>query len=495
MRGALFDLGIQGGCLTEEPPRARDIALAINAHAGTHPVFRDAKREGHPEQNTAWRIAPEPFCLSADFARYLETLGNHLLAFYRACNKLYFEAIHGRLPGWVTEYLDLGKPDWIVDYGRMNRFKNQLPGIIRPDLIVTDTGRTICCELDTIPGGMGFVGSMAKEYTQFGYRVIGGEDGMVTGFARMLREQAPQVADPLVAIVVSQEASDYWAEMRWMGQELARQGLRTVVCRPEELRYSDDGMTHDGRNVDVLYRFFELFDLKNIPKSELIMYAAKKQRIAVSPPFKAFLEEKLLFALFHHPALGPYWKKELSPETFAVVAPMIPRTWILDPRPIPPHACIPRLLADGRQATSWDDLLGLTKKGRQFVIKPSGFSALAWGSRGVSFGHDLSSEEWAKSLQDALASFDKGTPYVLQEFHKPAKLSVRYYHFGTGEVVPMTGRARICPYYYVVGDRAELSGILVTVCPADKLAIHGMIDSVMVPARADAGPNVTRLTP
>lgn len=481
----LFELGIQGGCVQEDLPRARDIALSINERAGSHPVFRNAKREGHPDQNTAWRIAPEPFCLSAEFYEYLTNLGNHLLAFYRAANKLYFESVHGRAPSWVHEYLDHGKPDGLIDYGRMNRFKNQLPGIIRPDLIVTDSGRTVCCELDAIPGGMGFVGSMAREYALFGYDVAGGEEGIARGFARMIRDRAPDLADPLLAVVVSEEATDYWTEMVWMGEELNRIGLRTVVCRPEDLHFSDEGLTVQGQEIDVLYRFFELFDLKNIPKAELVMYANKKQKVVVTPPFKAFLEEKLLFALFHHPALGPYWKKELSPEAFDVIAPLIPRTWILDPRPIPPHACIPRLVADGRQATSWDDLQGLTKKGRQFVIKPSGFSALAWGSRGVSFGHDLSSDEWSQNLREALASYDKGTTYLLQEFHKPAKMSVRFYHFGQGEVVPMTGRARICPYYYVVGDQAELAGVLLTVCPADKLAIHGMVDSVMVPARVD----------
>ncbi len=480
--GALFELGIQGGCANQDLSRARDISLSINEHAGSHPVFKATRREGHPAQNTAWRISPEPFCLSAEFHRYLTDLGNHLLAFYRAANKLYLESVHGRMPAWIAEYLDRGKPDGLIDYGRMNRFKSLLPGIIRPDLIVTDTGRTVCCELDAIPGGMGFVGSMAREYEQFGFDLVGGKGSMVRGFSRMIRDRAPAVADPLLAIVVSREADDYWTEMLWLGKELDRSGLRTVVCRPEELQFSDDGLSLEGQHIDVLYRFFELFDLKNIPKAELILYANKKQKVVVTPPFKAFLEEKMFFALFHHPALGPFWKSELAGGAFEAIAPLIPRTWILDPRPIPPHACIPRLVLDGRQATRWDDLDGLSKKGRQFVIKPSGFSELAWGSRGISFGHDMSSEDWSHRRQEALAAYEKGTIYLLQEYHKPARMSVRYYHFGQDEVIPMAGRARICPYYFVVGDRAELADVLVTVCPADKLAIHGMVDSVMVPA-------------
>jgi hypothetical protein len=121
------------------------------------------------------------------------------------------------------------------------------------------------------------------------------------------------------------------------------------------------------------------------------------------------------------------------------------------------------------------------KKERSFVVKPSGFSNLAWGSHGVSFGHDLSSEDWEATLKKALESFPE-TPYLLQEFHKPAKTTVSYYNFRKEEVVPMDGRARICPYYYVVNGEAQLHGVLTTICPLDKLAIHGMTDAVMVPS-------------
>ena len=45
----------------------------------------------------------------------------------------------------------------------------------------------------------------------------------------------------------------------------------------------------------------------------------------------------------------------------------------------------------------------------------------------------------------------------------------------------MTGRARLSPYYFVAGGKAELAGILATVCSAEKKVIHGMKDAVMVP--------------
>jgi len=45
----------------------------------------------------------------------------------------------------------------------------------------------------------------------------------------------------------------------------------------------------------------------------------------------------------------------------------------------------------------------------------------------------------------------------------------------------MRGRVRLCPYYFVIEDKAELRGALATVCPADKKLLHGMKDAIMVP--------------
>jgi hypothetical protein len=466
------------------------IALELNRRAGENALYAATRGEVPDGRNTSWRISPMPYAISRAVYDQLNDLGRHLLAFTLASNKLYQESVKGRQPAWVHGYLDQGKPEALIEFQRMNRFKNQIPRVIRPDIVIDEEGNLTACELDSVPGGIGMTGAMSHDYAHLGFDLVGGRNGLVEGFAAMLRDVAGKV-DPVVAIVVSEEAVDYLAEMNWLAPQLAALGLETYVARPPELRYQEDGFvlaTPQGdRHIDVIYRFFELFDLKNIPKAELVQYGAKKEQVIVTPPYKAYLEEKQLFALYHHPLLRAFWLQELGQESCKTLDRLIPRTWIVDPTPLPPHAVIAGLEINGQAIADWRRLIDTNKKERQYVLKPSGFSNLAWGSHGIHFGHDLSTPDWAAALETALASFPR-TPYILQEFRKPSKTPMAYYHFGKGEVIYTEGRARLCPYYYVANGEATLHGILATICPLDKLAIHGMTDAVMVPTRVAESP-------
>ena len=458
---------------------------------------------------TRWRIAPSPFLLSSDDLAFFRSLGNRLLAFYRALNRLYQDSVRGTQPSWVASYLDQGKPESLITLSQMKRFRDLLPAVIRPDVIPTEDGMIIT-ELDSVPGGIGLTGALARAYSEgptttptttshrpsttrreplgrtishHPFDIVGGADGMVEGFAAMLRHLLDGRSG-CIAIVVSEEANDYRPEMTWLAARLRERGIEAWCVEPREIRFTEDSLVLTGeagdRPIALVYWFFELFDLKNVPKSELIMYSAKKDRTIVTPPFKPALEEKLSFALLHHPILSPFWKRELDEETFALLSGLMPRTWILDPRPVPPSAIIPDLRIAGRAVGDWQDLTRASQKDRRFVVKPSGFSELAWGSRGVSVGHDLPQSEWAAALQTALASFPT-TPYILQEFHKGRQFELSFYDERTDDVVPMAGRARLSPYYFISDDHAELAGILATVCPLDKKVLHGMRDAIMIP--------------
>lgn len=437
-----------------------------------------------------WRISPETFRMSEREQLFLESLGTYLRQFYKASNKLYYESAHGRQPSWVSEYLDQGKPQVLIEYCRMNRMKSLLPAVIRPDIILTEGGM-VATELDSVPGGIGITGSLARAYSITAkLDIAGGRDGMIEGFIGMLKSVAHN-SDPVIAIVVSQESKDYKPEMGWMAKVIRDAGFRAYCIRPEDVIFTEGGLFLNDREnrhrIDILYRFFELFDLKNVLKAELIMYSAKKREVAVTPPFKPFLEEKLLYALFHHPGLKKYWLNELGEETFTLLENLFPATWILDPREMPPYGIIPGLEVGGRSVAKWSELKDTTQSEREFVIKPSGFSELAWGSRGVVVGHDISQEEWGDTIDKVLMDFNKN-PHILQEYHKGRHVEVSYMDESSHEINKMMGRVRLCPYYFVEGPQnkedVRLRGIMATICPLDKKLIHGMEDAVITVAGA-----------
>ncbi|HSS30903.1 MAG TPA: hypothetical protein VLL06_07785 [Nitrospiraceae bacterium] len=462
------------------------------SRAGLFPSLSDqAPMSGMVAAATTWRIAPTPFPLTKDQLHFFHQLGPQLLSFYRALNRLYADSIRGLQPAWIAGYLDQGKPEALLTYSRMKRFRDQLPAVIRPDIIPTQDGMVIT-ELDSVPGGIGMTACLSALYTDREndhLSLVGGPEGMVRGFAAMLRSQLVQHTG-CVAILVSEEAKDYRPEMTWLAAQLRTIGLDAYCVEPRQIRFTEEGLRITSDDIDqpvaLIYRFYELFDLLNIPKSELVQYALKKDRVTVTPPYKPALEEKLAFALLHHPMLRPFWEQALSSEVFLHLTAIMPRTWILDPAPIPPSATIPGLVLGGRAVMNWRDLATATQKERHMVIKPSGFSELAWGSRGVSVGHDMPQGEWAGAIDNALAAFPH-TPYILQEFHKGRLYELDYFDPVTGEMNRMSGRARLSPYYFVSGEKTELAGILATICPADKKVIHGMKDAVMVPC-AVAGP-------
>ena len=216
-----------------------------------------------------------------------------------------------------------------------------------------------------------------------------------------------------------------------------------------------------------------------------MLYAARHHRVALTPPPKAQLEEKLAFALLHHPALASTWRKELG-AAFERLLTIFPKTWILDSRPLPPQAFYPDITAAGEPVQDWMQLATLGKSEREYVIKPSGFSELAWGSHGVKVANDLTREDWEQALRRGLAGFDR-MPQVVQRFHKGKRVRLPVYDRPSQSVTTFEGRVRLCPYYFVVGDDVRLGGILATVAPADKRLIHGMTTAVMAPCSVQEG--------
>src|SRR5882724_8380064 len=417
-----------------------------------------------------WLISPEAFPISEKFASELDQLGHRLFVFQRACNQLYQLSFRGKQPEWIAKYLDAGKPAKLVELSRQKIFRDELPRVIRPDLILTEKSYMIA-EIDSVPGGIGLTAWLNRTYPALGQDVIGGEDGMLDGFQTVL----PNGGD----ILVSEESATYRPEMEWLVAQLNQHRTSNIEHPISNWRVLAAENYEPQLGHDV-YRFFELFDLPNIPKIEALLKSASDGKVRVTPPIKPFLEEKMWFALFWLKPLHEFWRRELGEKYFLKLQEVIPYSWLLDPTPLPQHAVIPRL-----EIHDWLEAARFSQKDRDLLLKVSGFSPLGWGSRGISLGSDLAHAEWEKRIDNALETFES-SPTIMQKFHKGRLLEHRYWDPDSGQLQTMKGRVRLCPYYFVENDRVKLRGALATIVPADKKFLHGMRDAILVPSRSES---------
>lgn len=422
-----------------------------------------------------WQIAVEPWTFSSETAAELQAIGDACLAFYRALEKLYIASSAGKnilrngmlFAPWVAELLERGKPSRLIAHQRARALAGSLPPVLRPDLLLTENGFALT-ELDSVPGGIGL--------TAFLNRLYACGDSMLADFWRTLTRGD---ATRSVVVAVADEAASYRPEFEWLAETLRREyGAKMDVCHPNELRMDASGVFLGNTRVDVVYRFFELFDLENFPAAEQLMEAAEAHRVEVLPPMRAFQEEKMSLALFWHPSLQAFWRESLGEAHDAILRKIIPQTWILE---AVESLSATALLWAPRPIRDWRELASLPLRERNWVLKSSGFDENAWGARSVTVGNDASQKEWATALDAALESGAQNKLYVLQDFKKPKRVDFRIFD-PSGAPQSFVGRARICPYYFVQG-RAEVlhAGTLVTVCPADKKIIHGMSTASLAP--------------
>lgn len=449
-------------------------------------------------ENKTWRYSPEAFPLSTNQLQTIRQIGQACYEFYRALESLYLRSVEGKnllrnrelKAPWVAEYLDRGKPDALIEHARSKALRGATPMVIRPDLLMTDDGFAMT-EIDSVPGGIGLTAFLNRLYAPIhGDALVGaGGEDMVEAFYAALSTRAPAMTAPYIAIIVSDEAATYRPEMEWLATQLRLRGRRVHVFHPDDVMPLGDkicvGIDGDPQQVDVLYRFWELFDLANVSIAEFLLKARAEAQLRLTPPMRPFQEEKLALALFHHHILEDYWKESLSKQSLRVLKKVIPHTWVMDPVELPPNAVLDAPYVGGKPMTNWEQLVDASKKERNLIIKISGFHESAWGARSVTLGSDSSKADWESAIQQAIAMADTSL-HILQIYEKPKRLRHPVYAPDGSETYSMEGRMRLCPYYFVdeKAQKAELHGILATLCPADKKIIHGMKDAALLPCVA-----------
>jgi hypothetical protein len=446
-----------------------------------------------------WQLSPEAWPLTPEQVAQLEAIGAACLEFHQALEALYLRSVAGKnllrnkplLAPWVADYLDRGKPAALLAHARDPKNRGAFPTVLRPDLLLTDEG-FVLTELDSVPGGIGLTAFLNRLYgAPADPAILGHGDAMIKNFYASLAGLRAETRNPLIALVVSDEAATYRPEMLWLAQQLQLLGKRVFCLKPEEIFPLENSLFFDvegnPEKIDIVYRFFELFDLANIRTEKYFFEAWAAGEVTLAPPMRPFQEEKLTLALFHHHLLADYWAEALSGRALKLLRALIPHSWIIDPAPLPPGAVLDGPRVGGRALNDWRDLASASQKERDLIIKISGYHETAWGARSVVLGSDCSREEWQQGVEHAIELAPTNL-HILQAYKKPRRLEHRVYDRPTagGASVAATakaGRLRLCPYYFLIGGQARLSGALATFCPPDKKIIHGMQDAALLPCR------------
>ena len=470
-------------------------------------------------EDKSWQLSPDAWPLTTEQVAELEAIGSACLEFHQALETLYLRSVAGKnllrnkplLAPWVADYLDRGKPEHLVAHARDPKNRGLFPSVLRPDLLLTDDG-FVMTELDSVPGGIGLTAFLNRLYGSGGSEsvspILGAGDTMIRNFHASLAALCPGERNPLIALVVSEEAATYRPEMIWLADQLQLLGHRVFCMKPEDVFPLENALFFDAdgnpEKIDIIYRFFELFDLANLSTERFFFEAWTAGEVAIAPPMRPFQEEKLAMALFHHHLLADYWAEALSGRSLKLLRALIPPSWIIDPAPLPPGAVLDAPKVAGRAMRDWRDLSSATQKERDLIIKISGYHETAWGARSVVLGSDCSREEWQQAIERAV-ELAPNSLHILQTYKKPRRSRHRVYRPAVPDVggvpspretavssatvappisaVEVDGRLRLCPYYFVVGGQARLSGALATFCPPDKKIIHGMQDAALLPCR------------
>lgn len=456
------------------------------------PELRETFAERELFDGKTWQLSPSAFSLSEAETEELHLIGQACLDFHRALENLYLRSASGKNllrnrrfeAPWVADYYDRGKPEILRRYNRADRLRGVLPPVFRPDLLLTEEGFALT-EFDSVPGGIGLTAFLNRLYGGIDGSVIGQKDAMIDGFHASVCAAVPGARHPTIAIAVSEEASVYRPEMEWLAEQLQKQGKRVFCLSPEELIPLGGGIFFDldgnPEKVDIIYRFFELYDLRNIRVAEYLLEAWEHEEVAITPPLRTLFEEKLSMGLFHHHLLQDYWQEALPKGSRQVLSRIIPQTWIIDARPLPPGAVHVGPLVGGKLMSDWRELGQASQKERDLIIKISGFHESAEGARSVTYGRDSSREQWQEAVETAV-SMSVTHLHIVQEYRKPMRRRHAIYD-GHGHAREAEGRLRLCPYFFPGKETVNLAGVLATFCPADKKIIHGMKDAAMIPVR------------
>ena len=102
-----------------------------------------------------------------------------------------------------------------------------------------------------------------------------------------------------MVIAVSEEAETYLPEMEWICEQLREiWAFQLKYALRKNFRFRKMTVLFKNKKVDLIYRFWELFDYENVSIMQDLTRVVEKCGVVVTPPMKHVQEENYLLHFF-----------------------------------------------------------------------------------------------------------------------------------------------------------------------------------------------------
>jgi hypothetical protein len=427
---------------------------AVNQLAEHTELYQpESSKAIHPESNLPFRISPNPLTLPVKFREELADFGRAIVHYYHACRALLALLPDDHL--WKRR-MNHHKPEELV---RLATQESHAHLFVRPDFILSE-GDSAVVEVETGPFGLGLSQFLADAFRHM-------DVAMLTDSSPLLDEIVAGTigrSEKHLCIAHTKHSQKYAGQFRYLAKLLMERGIHASAIPIDALEENHGSLHVSGEEVHAVYRGFHLHEFcTNRCVQHLMSVCPGKFHPAIRPD----LEEKALLALLSEPEFTTFFTMHLR-EDLPVLERIIPRTWVLDQKGVPPTFT--------RAIGTWQDLAKLPRRERSFVLKTSGFSPKSAWSRGVTFLDRLSREKCHDVLTEALASTDD--LFVIQECRRGNHMEQPYFDFETSKMETARGKVRFTPFFSTRDGR--LLSAKATLCEGTDI-IHASVDSINVP--------------
>lgn len=379
-------------------------------------------------------LRPLPLAAPEKLVQRIKRLGIQLHAFVKACNDLYALSMARRQPSWVASLVNQGIPERFADMARHKALRNRLPALIRPELVLTG-GELLLRSLTFTPTDLGRAALLQNSAARQGFAAVGGDSGITSALIKK--------GQPTLLLVPDMDEWDQRG-MEWLAAECGSALAQPVISEEIEGRI---------REPEAFHFFSGTPSMHSTSGPENPQFSSENAS-QISQCIKPYLEEKIWFPLLQLRSLRGYWRRSLSDRHFEALLRITPRSWVLDPAPLPPQAEVP-----GLGIRSFKELEPGRFPGKSFSVLPSRTPGGSSEQKHAVLDGARDASGWKVEIHRALECYPNN-PHILQENMTPEVFNHEFQDDSSREIISLETHIRLRPYFFSSEGGVELGGLL-----------------------------------